>query len=173
MKLGGGGLLLRRPRPAVVGLVGGIASGKSTVSRALAAECGLDVIDADRLGHESYQPGTRCFGKLVDAFGAEIVSGDGTIDRRALGQAVRVESCDSRTDRVSRHIRGTSDAFCHSLAVYCLTVGLMLGSWIVCDLPNLPRALVGTMKTLLLHLCRHAPACSDASPLAVLRLYNT
>lgn len=86
----GGGHARRRPRPTVVGLVGGIASGKSTVSRALAAECGLEVIDADKLGHESYQPGTRCFGKLVDAFGAKIVAGDGTIDRRALGQAVSI-----------------------------------------------------------------------------------
>lgn len=91
MKLGGGGgLAWRRRRPMVVGLGGGIASGKSTVSRALAAECGLEVIDADKLGHESYQPGTRCFGKLVDAFGSKIVAGDGTIDRRALGQAVGV-----------------------------------------------------------------------------------
>eukprot|EP00752_Nemacystus_decipiens_P009226 g8241.t1 len=88
MRLGGGGLAWHRRRPTVVGLVGGIASGKSTVSKALAAECGLEVIDADKLGHESYQPGTRCFGKLVDAFGSKIVAGDGTIDRRALGQAV-------------------------------------------------------------------------------------
>lgn len=81
-------------RPTVVGLVGGIASGKSTVSRALGAECGLEVIDADKLGHESYQPGTRCFGRLVDAFGPEIVAGDGTIDRRALGAAVSGELCE-------------------------------------------------------------------------------
>lgn len=80
-------------RPSVVGLIGGIASGKSTVSKALGTACGLEVIDADKLGHESYQPGTRCFGKLVDAFGEKIVAGDGTIDRRALGQAVRCRSC--------------------------------------------------------------------------------
>lgn len=94
MKLGSGGVGLlswrsRSSRPSVLALIGGIASGKSTVSRALGAECGLEVIDADKLGHESYQPGTRCFGKLVDAFGANIVAGDGTIDRRALGKAVR------------------------------------------------------------------------------------
>ncbi|CAN0458116.1 unnamed protein product [Ectocarpus sp. 12 AP-2014] len=92
MALNGGGLLasfsFTRRRPSVVGLIGGIASGKSTVSKALGTACGLEVIDADKLGHESYQPGTRCFGKLVDAFGENIVAGDGTIDRRALGQAV-------------------------------------------------------------------------------------
>lgn len=93
MKIGIGGPLSSwrrsKSRPSVLALIGGIASGKSTVSRALSAECGLEVIDADKLGHESYQPGTRCFSRLVDAFGSKIVSGDGTIDRRALGEAVR------------------------------------------------------------------------------------
>lgn len=77
-------------RPSVLGLVGGIASGKSTVSRVLGECCGVAIIDADKLGHESYQPGTRCFDKLVEEFGTEIVARDGTIDRRALGAAVRV-----------------------------------------------------------------------------------
>lgn len=87
MKLGRGGLSFSR-RPSVLGIVGGIASGKSTVSRVL-SDCGVAVIDADKLGHESYQPGTRCFEKLVDEFGSKIVANDGTIDRRALGEAVR------------------------------------------------------------------------------------
>lgn len=77
-----------RRRPSVVGLVGGIASGKSTVSRVLSECCGVAVIDADKLGHQSYEPGTRCFSKLVDEFGWKIVSADGTIDRRALGEVV-------------------------------------------------------------------------------------
>lgn len=79
-------------RPSVLGLVGGIASGKSTVSRVLGESCGVAVIDADKLGHESYEPGTRCFSKLVDEFGSKIVAGDGSIDRRALGQAVSPSS---------------------------------------------------------------------------------
>ena len=87
MSLGRGGLSFSR-RPSVLGIVGGIASGKSTVSRVL-SDCGVAVIDADKLGHESYQPGTRCFEKLVDEFGSKIVADDGTIDRRALGEAVR------------------------------------------------------------------------------------
>lgn len=87
MKLGRGGLFFSR-RPSVLGIVGGIASGKSTVSRLL-SDCGVAVLDADKLGHESYQPGTRCFEKLVNEFGSKIVANDGTIDRRALGEAVR------------------------------------------------------------------------------------
>lgn len=86
MKLGRG-MWLRR-RPSVFGLIGGIASGKSTVSRTLEAEFGIAVIDADKLGHDSYQPGTRCFNNLVHVFGQGIVSDDGTINRRALGEAV-------------------------------------------------------------------------------------
>ncbi|CAM9207049.1 unnamed protein product [Ascophyllum nodosum] len=77
-----------RRRPSVLGLVGGIASGKSTVSKVLTESCGVTVIDADKLGHESYLPGTRCFDRLVEEFGPKIVAGDGTIDRRALGAAV-------------------------------------------------------------------------------------
>lgn len=87
MKLGRAGVSFNR-HPSVLGLVGGIASGKSTVSKVL-SDCGVAVIDADKLGHESYQPGTRCFAKLVDEFGSKIVANDGTIDRRALGEAVR------------------------------------------------------------------------------------
>lgn len=75
-------------RPSVLGLAGGIASGKSTVSKVLANCGGMKVIDADRLGHESYMPGTRCFNNLVYEFGEQIVGEDGTIDRRALGEAV-------------------------------------------------------------------------------------
>lgn len=86
MKVNGG--LWPRRRPSVLGLVGGIASGKSTVSRVLAESCGIAVIDADKLGHESYRPGTCCFHRLVEEFGTKIVAGDGTIDRRALGEAV-------------------------------------------------------------------------------------
>lgn len=86
MKLGFG--LWRSRHPSVLGLVGGIASGKSTVSRILEQECGFKIIDADKLGHESYLPGTRCFDNLVKEFGEGIISSEGTINRRALGEVV-------------------------------------------------------------------------------------
>ena len=50
-----------------IGLTGGIASGKSTVTKTL-AEQGAVIIDADLLGHETYEPGTDTFRKVVDAF---------------------------------------------------------------------------------------------------------
>lgn len=71
----------------VIGLTGGIAAGKSTVSEAL-HERGAVVIDADKVGHEAYQSGTETYQALVAHFGPGIVAADGSIDRRALGGIV-------------------------------------------------------------------------------------
>jgi len=71
----------------VVGLTGGIASGKSTAAKLL-GELGAQVIDADVLGHEAYNPGTSAFQAVVQAFGEDIVAEDGSINRRALGGKV-------------------------------------------------------------------------------------
>jgi len=71
----------------VIGLTGGIASGKSTVTRFF-ADRGVPVIDADILGHRTYEPGLPTFAAVVEAFGAELVAADGTIDRRVLGGKV-------------------------------------------------------------------------------------
>ena len=71
----------------VIGLAGGIGTGKSTVA-AILAELGALVIDADTIGHEVYRPGSEGFRQVVDTFGVGIVAPDGTIDRRALGSIV-------------------------------------------------------------------------------------
>lgn len=71
----------------VIGLTGGIASGKSLVSERL-AELGAVVIDADKLGHETYRQGTETHRAVVEAFGRDIVGPDAEIDRRALGAKV-------------------------------------------------------------------------------------
>jgi dephospho-CoA kinase len=70
-----------------IGLTGGIGSGKSAASRIL-AELGALVIDADRVGHEVYLPGTPGWDQVVAAFGREVVASDGTIDRKQLGARV-------------------------------------------------------------------------------------
>jgi dephospho-CoA kinase len=70
-----------------IGLTGGIASGKSQTGRFL-ADLGAHVIDADRVAHEAYAPGTDGFDALVAAFGPEIVGADGVIDRAKLGARV-------------------------------------------------------------------------------------
>ncbi|MBK9343682.1 MAG: dephospho-CoA kinase [Dehalococcoidia bacterium] len=71
----------------VIGLTGGIASGKSTVTRFF-KDRDIPVIDADVLGHRTYDPGTDTFAAVVKAFGDDLVAPDGTIDRRVLGGKV-------------------------------------------------------------------------------------
>lgn len=72
----------------VVGLTGGIASGKSTIAKALAEEPDVAVEDADRVAWETYQPGTVVHRQLVEHFGERILNFDHTINRRALGRIV-------------------------------------------------------------------------------------
>lgn len=71
----------------VVGLTGGIGSGKSTVSAMLAAR-GAIVIDADAIVHEEQRSGTELFGQIVDVFGPDVVGPDGELDRPKLGAIV-------------------------------------------------------------------------------------
>ena len=71
----------------IIGLTGGIASGKSTVATTLQS-WGAYVIDADKLGHRAYVKGTDAFHKVVVQFGEDIVGADGEVDRRALGAKV-------------------------------------------------------------------------------------
>ena len=71
----------------VVGLTGGIGSGKSTVS-AMLAERGAIVVDADAITRELQQPGTEVYAQIVERFGPEVVAADGELDRRALAARV-------------------------------------------------------------------------------------
>ncbi len=70
-----------------LGITGGIASGKSAVAGML-REIGFRVIDADSLGHEVIEPGTRAYRDIVREFGAGVVAADGRIDRGRLGALV-------------------------------------------------------------------------------------
>ena len=70
-----------------VGLTGGIASGKSTVSEIL-AELGAVIIDGDKLAREVVEPGTPGLAQVVEAFGPEILLPDGAMDRAKVGQIV-------------------------------------------------------------------------------------
>jgi dephospho-CoA kinase len=71
----------------LVGLTGGIASGKSTVS-ALLAERGAEVIDADHIARQVILPGTHAWHKIRDHFGPGVLHPDGAIDRQALADIV-------------------------------------------------------------------------------------
>jgi dephospho-CoA kinase len=71
----------------VIGLTGGIGSGKSAVAERLAVR-GAVVIDADKLAHEVVEPGRRAFGKVVERFGGAMVAPDGSLDRAGLAATV-------------------------------------------------------------------------------------
>lgn len=70
-----------------VGLTGGVASGKSTVSR-LFREAGAFVIDADEIAHAVIRKGAPAYAGVVEAFGAGILDKEGEIDRKRLGEIV-------------------------------------------------------------------------------------
>jgi dephospho-CoA kinase len=71
----------------LIGLTGGIGSGKSTVSAALARR-GAVVVDADAIVRELQQPGTEVFAEMVERFGPGIVGPEGGLDRAAVAQVV-------------------------------------------------------------------------------------
>lgn len=71
----------------LIGLTGGIGSGKSTVSALLAAR-GAVVIDADAITRSLQQPGTEVFAAMVERFGPGIVAADGSLDRQAVADIV-------------------------------------------------------------------------------------
>lgn len=88
------GTLLRKPNKLlqkgkcyVIGITGGIASGKSSVVKRL-AKMGAFTVDCDLLGHEAYIPGQPAYNRVVKEFGTKILKEDGTINRLKLGPIV-------------------------------------------------------------------------------------
>jgi len=68
----------------IIGLTGGIGSGKSTVAKFL-AELGASITDADKIGHEILESDSEAHKRVVAAFGRQILTPDGQIDRKKLG----------------------------------------------------------------------------------------
>ena len=71
----------------VIGLTGGIGTGKSEAARHLVS-LGACLVDADVVGHEAYRPHAEAWRRVVEAFGEGILAPDNEIDRRALGAIV-------------------------------------------------------------------------------------
>jgi dephospho-CoA kinase len=88
----------------VVGLTGGIASGKSTVAKMLAS-LGAPIVDADQVAREVVQPGQPAHEEIVAAFGRDILLADGAIDRKKLGALVFADADQRRRLNAITHPR--------------------------------------------------------------------
>jgi dephospho-CoA kinase len=82
--------MFRHGAKPVIGLIGAIGAGKSTVARSFAARGGR-VVDADALGHEALRQG-EIVAKVVDRWGERVRKPDGSLDRRAIGRIVFADS---------------------------------------------------------------------------------
>lgn len=78
-----------------IGLTGGIASGKSTVSRLFAA-LGVPIIDSDEIARDVVAPGTAGLAAIVARFGAGVLQADGSLDRRRLREIVFADAAARR-----------------------------------------------------------------------------
>ena len=94
-------------KPFVIGLTGGIGSGKSVVLADLVS-LGAEGIDADRVAHEVMAPDGPAYAPIVAEFGRDILAPDGQIDRGRLGQRVFADRRDSpgwRRSSIRRWVR--------------------------------------------------------------------
>ncbi|MFG6179200.1 dephospho-CoA kinase [Halomonas sp. THAF12] len=81
--------------PLIVGVTGGIASGKSTVARAFAA-LGIPWVDADDVAREVVEPGEPALAAIAERYGKHVLQPDGELDRRALREIVFADPSERR-----------------------------------------------------------------------------
>ncbi len=115
----------------IVGLSGGIGSGKSTVVRTL-AELGARVIDADQVVRDVQQPGSPALAEIAESFGAELIEPGGALDRKALGDIVfRDEAARQRLNAivhpkvVTEMTRQLAEAMAEAPALVVLDIPLL------------------------------------------------
>lgn len=109
-----------------IGLTGGIACGKSTVSRMLRTH-DIPVVDADEIAKEVVKPGSAGLKSVIQEFGPEFLTAEGALDRRKLGQKVfghpellhKLEAITHPLIREeTRRRRRLYEDMCHKLAIY-------------------------------------------------------
>lgn len=81
----------------VIGLTGGVGSGKSLAARILKEECRAELLITDDLGHLAMEPGTDGYRQIVERFGSQVLNQDGMVDRETLS-AVVFQDEQARTD---------------------------------------------------------------------------
>jgi dephospho-CoA kinase len=122
----------------LVGLTGGIATGKSTVS-AMLRELGCVIIDADLLAREVVEPGEPAHRDIVAEFGSEIVQPDGTLDRKKLGAIVFADPTRRRRleelthprirERFARRLQALDDEGFSGLVIFDAPVMIESGNY--------------------------------------------
>ena len=80
----------------IIGLTGGIGTGKSTVSAYLAQK-GCKIIDADLISHQMTEAGSPCLAEIRDAFGEDVFLRDGNLDRKKVGRLVFADATKKKT----------------------------------------------------------------------------
>lgn len=90
--------------PLIIGLTGGIGSGKSTVAEGFAA-LGIPVIDADRLAHELVEPGQPALEEIIATFGVDCIREDGRLDRDYMRRQIYADATRKRQLEAILHPR--------------------------------------------------------------------
>lgn len=114
----------------IIGLTGGIGTGKSTAAQAL-AQLEIPVLDADRLAREAVAPGSAILHRVIDHFGTEILDDTGHLDRRQLGRRIFSDPVEKRwlEDQIHPDVRQRMIQWipqaAQSSAVICLMIPLL------------------------------------------------
>ena len=126
----------------VIGLTGGIASGKSAVAH-LFAELGISIIDTDRIAHQLVEPGQPALESIIKHFGPAIVDHEGKLNRQRLREIIFANPSDKQWLESLLHplIRtATAEQIQHATSGYCIVViPLLYETW---PNPLLNRVLV-------------------------------
>lgn len=146
----------------LVALTGGIASGKSTISRRL-AEHGAIIVDADQIVRDVQQPGSPVLDAIAEAFGEGMLRPDGSLDRAALGS--RVFGDDAAIARLNAIVHPAVRE--ESARRFAAAFQEDPDAVVVYDVPLLVEARVGDPWDLI--VVAHAPADVRASRLVRLR----
>lgn len=72
----------------VIGLTGGVGSGKSTIGRLMEEKFGITLVVADEIGHVCMEPGEEAYQKIIEYFGREVLDKEQKIDRKKLSEVV-------------------------------------------------------------------------------------
>ena len=119
------------PRRWVLGLTGGIASGKSTVA-ALFSKAGADVIDLDEVAREVVAPGSALLQTVFERFGSNLRQADGSLDRRALRSVVFADLARRQELEALLHpamLERAGQRIAESRAPYQIVVNPLLAEW--------------------------------------------